>query len=63
MHKFSVGQNVLYTSNMVGRTGAQGSYTIVRVLPIESDERCRYRIKSASETFERVADETQLSEA
>jgi len=42
---------------------ASGSspYTIVRVMPIENDDRRRYRIKSASESFERVANEDQLT--
>jgi hypothetical protein len=32
-------------------------YTIVRPLPIERDECLSYRIKSAAEAFERVAEE------
>jgi hypothetical protein len=33
----------------------------VRALPLENDDRVRYRIKNATEMFERVADEDQLS--
>jgi len=36
-------------------------YTVVQQLPIESDGRVRYRIKSQSENFERVVTEDQLS--
>ncbi len=37
------------------------AYTVVQQLPIESDGRIRYRIKSQSENFERVVTEDQLS--
>jgi hypothetical protein len=37
------------------------SYRVVQQLPIESDGRIRYRIKSQSENFERVVTEDQLS--
>jgi hypothetical protein len=37
------------------------AYTVVKQLPIESDGRIRYRIKSQSENFERVVTEDQLS--
>jgi hypothetical protein len=36
-------------------------YTIVQRMPIESDGRLRYRIKSKSENIERVVTEDQLS--
>lgn len=36
-------------------------YTIVKHMPIESDGRVRYRIKSKSENIERVVYEDQLS--
>jgi hypothetical protein len=36
-------------------------YTIVQHMPIESDGRVRYRIKSKSENIERVVYEDQLS--
>ena len=32
-----------------------------RLLPTENDAQCRYRIKNATETFERVVTESQLS--
>lgn len=36
-------------------------YTVVQLMPIESDGRMRYRIKSESEKIERVVTEDQLS--
>jgi len=33
----------------------------VRQLPIENDRRLSYRIKSTAETFERIAEEHQLT--
>ncbi|MCC6946246.1 MAG: hypothetical protein IT539_00630 [Bradyrhizobiaceae bacterium] len=58
-NRFRVGESVRYTSNTVGRPGARDGYTIVRVLPPENGEQ-QYRIKSASEAHERVAQESQL---
>ena len=36
-------------------------YTIVQLMPIEADERLRYRIRSKSENIERIVTEDQLS--
>lgn len=58
-HKFAVGDSVRYSSGTVGRPGDGGDYKIIRLLPAEGEER-RYRIKSANETHERVALESQL---
>jgi hypothetical protein len=58
-HQYSPGQNVYYEGQF-GKDAAQGEYKIVRQLPIESDRRLSYRIKSAAETFERIAEEYQL---
>jgi hypothetical protein len=58
-HKYSIGQNVRYTSGPFGRFGASGSFKIVKLLPPDGDEQ-QYRIKSAGEAFERVAKESQL---
>jgi hypothetical protein len=58
-HRYSIGQNVRYTSGPFGRFGASGSFKIVKLLPPEGDEH-QYRIKSAGEAFERVAKESQL---
>jgi hypothetical protein len=40
---------------------ASGSFKILSALPIEREGEVRYRIKSEAETFERIADETNLS--
>ena len=49
---------------LVGESGC-GKTTavraIMRVMPVENDDRRRYRIKSTAETFERVANEDQLT--
>ena len=63
-HTYSVNDNVQHL-----RQGPQGRadvgepsvYTIVARLPIESDGRLRYRIRSKSGTVERVVTEEQLS--
>ena len=61
-HKFSVGAAVHYESGV--RDGAaRGLYKVTRQLPVERDNRILYRIKSANETFERTAEEEQLSRA
>jgi hypothetical protein len=39
---------------------ARGQYKIVRLVPIERDNRVVYRIKNAAEVFERTAEEYQL---
>ena len=44
-------------------TGPSMVYTIVQRMPIETDGRIRYRIKSKSENIERVVTEDQLSYA
>ena len=36
-------------------------YTIVQCMPIEADERLRYRVKSKAENIERVVTEDQLT--
>lgn len=58
-HKYSIGQDVYYESQF-GNHAARGVYKIVRQLPVESDRRLSYRIKSAAESFERIAEEHQL---
>src|SRR6266480_4491939 len=43
----------------IGHMAADGTYRIVKLLPSDGDD-YQYRIKSASEAFERVAKESQL---
>ena len=58
-HRYQVGETVYYTSPTFGRAAATGTYTVVKLLPSESDD-YQYRIKSSGEAFERVAKESQL---
>jgi hypothetical protein len=58
-HKFHIGQTVYYTAKPIGPMVADGSYKIVKLLPSDGDD-FQYRIKSATEAFERVAKESQL---
>ena len=59
-HKYSTGQDVYYEPQY-GNNASRGKYKIIRQLPIEGDRRLSYRIKSTAETFERIAEEHQLS--
>jgi hypothetical protein len=59
-HKYSAGQDV-YFDPQFGNNASRGKYKIVRQLPIERDRRLSYRIKSAAESFERIAEEHQLT--
>ncbi len=61
-HKYQVGEAVYFTSPTFGRAAAIGTYTVVKLLPSESDD-YQYRIKSSGEAFERVAKESQLDRA
>jgi len=61
-HRYRVGETVYYTSPTFGRAAASGTYTVVKLLPSESDD-YQYRIKSSGEAFERVAKESQLDKA
>lgn len=62
MHKFKAGMSVHFESG--GLTpAARGVYKIVKPLPVERDNRVLYRIKSAAESFERTAEEHQLSQS
>jgi len=45
----------------VKHSAARGIYKITARLPVESEGCLTYRIKSAVETFERTADEVELS--
>ena len=61
-HKYGVGQAVYYEPS-IKYTAAPGIYIIIKTLPVESEDRLAYRIKSAAETFERTADESELAPA
>jgi len=62
MHKYSVGQ-LVYFEGTFGHNAARGEYKIVRLVPVEKDNKLIYRIKSPAEVFERTAEEHQLKTA
>jgi len=59
-HKFEVGQLVDFAPSRLGMATSGRPYEIVRLLPAEAGE-LQYRVKSKSESFERVAKESELS--
>jgi hypothetical protein len=58
-HKFRVDQRVTLAINVINRNPAGGSYVVTKQLP-ERDGEFQYRVKSASESHERVARESEL---
>jgi hypothetical protein len=61
-HKFNTGTTVYYDGGTLA-PGARSAYKIVRPLPVEMNNKLLYRIKSVAESFERTAEEHQLSHA
>ena len=59
-HKFREGQRVTLAANVINRSAVGGSYVVTKHLPERRGE-FAYRIKSASETHERVARENELA--
>jgi hypothetical protein len=59
-HKYATGQNVYYEPAH-GNAASRGKYKIIRPLPVENDNRLAYRIKNVAESFERIAEEHQLT--
>ena len=60
MHKYSIGQ-LVYFEGAFQYNAARGQNKIVRLVPIERDNKIIYRIKNPAESFERTAEEHQLS--
>ena len=60
-HKYKVGQVVDFTPSRPGVAPSGRQYEIVRLVPADSGE-LRYRVKSKSEAFERIARESELSQ-
>ena len=60
-HRFKVGQSVRYSSSALRRFGSNNSFKIVKLMPSDGGPR-QYRIKSASEAHERVAQEHELNQ-
>jgi hypothetical protein len=61
-HPFRVGQRVQLSRNVRNRNAAIGTYEVLRQLPSGDDGERQYRLKSASESHERVAKESELEE-
>jgi hypothetical protein len=59
MHKFTVGQVVQFAGPRFLRA-APGPYEITRLVP-HSDGEFQYRIKNSEESYERIAEESQLT--
>ena len=59
-HKFKIGQLVDFAPTRSGVPASGQQYQILRLLPSEAGE-FLYRVKSKSESFERVARESELS--
>ena len=59
-HKFKVGQAVDFTPGRWGLPASSREYKVLKLLPFEGGD-LLYRIKSAAETFERVAKESELT--
>jgi hypothetical protein len=62
MHKYSIGQ-LVYFDGALQYDAARGEYKIVRLVPVERDNKVIYRIKNSAEAFERTAEEHQLTTA
>ena len=60
MHRYSIGQ-VVYFEGALQYNAARGQFKIVRLVPIERDNKVVYRIKNPGEAFERTAEEYQLT--
>ena len=60
-HKFKLGQNVEYMPDSQAHPPL-GTYKILRLLPATGNVQ-QYRVKNASESFERNAQESQLTPA
>jgi hypothetical protein len=59
-HKYSIGQ-LVYFEGAFQCNAARGQYKIVRLVPIERDNKVVYRIRNPAEAFERTAEEHQLT--
>lgn len=59
-HKYKVGQLVDYSPSRMGLSVSARGYEVKRLLPLEGSD-FLYRIKSPTESFERVAKEQDLA--
>ena len=59
-HKFKIGQHVDFAPGRTSMVASAQRYEIIRQLPLEGGQ-YHYRIKCKTETFERVAKESELT--
>lgn len=60
-HKFRVGELVSFSGRSLLMNKAGGDYAIVRLMPSDNEfDEPQYRLKSAGETHERSAKESEL---
>jgi hypothetical protein len=61
LHRFRVGQSVSFVGGGGVLSKATGVYSITKLLPeTDGDGQLQYRLKSARESHERVAKESEL---
>lgn len=60
MHRFRVGQTVELVTSTV-RSAASGLYEIISLRPSDGSGDLKYRVKSKSESHERVVSESELA--
>ena len=62
-HKFKVGEVVDFSQRRLALPTVRGRYEIVRLLPSDGSQfQYQYRIKAPSESFEGMAQKSQLSQ-
>lgn len=59
-HKFKLGQSVQYAPEKLQAAAPAGQFKITGLLPAAGRDQ-QYRIKNASEPYERIAQESQLT--
>ncbi len=60
-HTFQVGQLVRAVAKFCDRTGHEGMYEIVRLLPSDTDGVPKYQIRSAAQGRERVVMQQEIA--
>lgn len=59
-HKFSIGAHVEFNPGSLDKTVTRGTYIVKRQLPSDGAD-LRYSVKHASDNYERVISESQLT--
>ena len=60
-HKFKVGETLVFMPSRWSMRARSGACQVIRLLPADSGENL-YRVKCASEPFERMARESELTQ-